>query len=756
MAIITQFPKPLNVFRHFAGKIEKIVKGKKELRIYTRFGVTVKVLYFSLPTLGGLRIHNGNTGFFEVEDNYELKYEPIESGFTFYSDSEDIFVDFNITEESWNIVIRDSQKEIKKTVWAQEILLGFDVKEENCSVKFLSEFGEDELIYGLGERFNSVCQRGTEIPLWNFDCCHPPLSLMRGHHEKIQGYKNVPMIHSSTGYSVFFNNSNAGTANIGEWEPNQYFLEFAGNQFDIFIWIGTPKQNIKNYYTLTGLPFLPPRWAAEYWAGGGAPVWNCDGRENAIKKVRESYNGYKDMGIRVKNYYLEVKPAKEIFDFAKENNVNLLFWTDSVLRTEHKSLFSKNDINVRSKSNPEQFMPGDYVDFTNPNSRLYINDKYEESWETETLHGVMIDYADNVYEDSVFSNGKYGTEMHNAYPYWYAKRFNEAWQARMGNDFILFQRSGCAGSQHYAGSFGGDLPSSSIGLRRSLTAGISAANSGFTVWGSDIGGFTGPMPSEDLYIRWLQFATFSPLMRAHGLLPRDPWHFCDKAVNEFKRYYWLRYSIADTVYSSMIKANTEGETVLRSLAVEYNNDPAIADIDDEYIFCDNMLVCPIIDENCTERKIVFPKDTWYDFWNGSVYSEGTQTVCAPVETIPVYIRSGSAIPVITDKNGSLTSDMNEGEIKSLIVTPTDLRRTSYFYTENKERIEYTVSKASQGLQILCSQASNCQYIILYGNSATKVYADGKQIEKSDIRFDNDLNRTLINLNTEWKEILINY
>lgn len=755
MAIITQFPKPINVNRCSFGTVIKTIKAKKEFRIYVKFSKIVKVLYFSLPCCGGLRIHNGNTGFFEAEEKYCLEYEcPDNNTVIFYSAKKDIYVNFTCDESVWKIDILNTDKKIIKQILSTEIFFGFDETNVMSAVKLVSPISDNEVIYGFGERFNSVTQHSSVIPLWNFDCCHPPMSLIRGSHEKTQGYKNVPIVHSSNGYTMFFNTFNAGTANISEWETNQFFLEFAGNQFDLFLWVGTAKQNINSYYMLTGYPFLPPRWAVEYWAGGGYDVWNCDGPENAVNKIEESIIKYKANGISVKNYYLEVKPTPEIFELAQKNDINILFWTDSVLRTEQPSDFSKKDINVRKCSDPEQYMTGDYIDFTNPDSKRYINDKYDDQWNSGAVHGVMIDYADNVYEDSLFYNGKTGTEMHNAYAYWYARRFYEAWDSRMGEDFMLFQRSGSAGSQHWAGSFGGDLPANSIGLRRALTAAISAANSGFTVWGSDIGGFCGPQPSSDIYIRWLEFGTFSPLMRCHGILPRDPWYFGDTAVEVFKKYFWLRHSISDAVYSSMINATLNGDTVLKSLAVEYNNDPRLVLIDDEYIFCESMLVCPIIEENVCEKEVIFPNEVWYDFWNGKKYNTSSATVKAETDIIPVYIREGAAVPLRTDSQGRFTENMSEEEILALLVTDTEKERISTIYSTVEKSAVIRVSGNKDSLKISADEPYICGLVIVYGVDAKEIIKDGKRLDSSAYRYVNDRNITEISMEGEWKEIVL--
>ena len=155
----------------------------------------------------------------------------------------------------------------------------------------------------------------------------------------------------------------------------------------------------------------------------------------------------------------------------------------------------------------------------------------------------MVDFADAVPYNSVFANGKTGDEMHNPYAYYYQKAYKELFDKHYGNDYILFARAGFAGSQSLMPKFLGDEPCTFYGMRESLTAALNLAFSGFSVWGSDMGGLGNKrkhIPNEDVYRRWLQWSAFNPIMRSHGHTTRGPRHFGKAAVKDFKKYYWLR------------------------------------------------------------------------------------------------------------------------------------------------------------------------------------------------------------------------
>ena len=756
MAIITQFPSVQNVVRQNPGTLTGLTFGKKVVEIHTEIMKSAHIFRITFPVIGGVRISNCNTGFFEAEDTYEIQTVEQSDCFAAFSDINRNFrIMISWGESDWKIEIYNSENNCVRTVHSSQIIYGFDEKGTLKTVKLLQKTDQKEILYGLGERFNSVHQNKSRIMLWNVDCCHPPLSLIRGGHEKKQGYKNIPLLHSSKGYTLFFNTFCARVADIREWEEDEYFFEFSGTQLDLFIWSDTIQNNIKSYLKLTGLPYLPPRWAAEYWAGGGFYVWNSDGRENAVGKVREVAERYEKAGIKIKTFYLELKPEESLFRLAKEKGFNIILWTDSVLRFDFETEFERERYTVRKKSNPTEPMTGGYVDFSNPASRDMITVKYNPLWKSGALKGVMIDYADNVYEDSIFFNGQDGGSMHNFYPYWYARRFNETWDLMLNGDFVLLQRSGCAGSQHWTAVFGGDLPATYVGLRRALTAGLSACNAGFSAWGSDIGGFCGVQPTEELYARWLEFGAFSPIMRAHGILPRDPWNFGKEAENIFLKYFWLRYSLADAVYSAMVNAALTGETVMQSLAVAFNNDAGIVTVDDEYMFCGNMLVCPVIEENSFSRKIVFPRGRWTDFWTGRVLQGMAEyMVSAPVDHIPVYLKSGTLLPVTVNSDGKMLESAADSESKALLVTCPEAACSVKIYRGTEDFDVYALSPDENGFVIENSSGSLIDTLLICGYNVERAVADDTPLPESRICFDSSAGRTVLKLERNWMKIVI--
>jgi alpha-D-xyloside xylohydrolase len=196
--------------------------------------------------------------------------------------------------------------------------------------------------------------------------------------------------------------------------------------------------------------------------------------------------------------------------------------------------------------------------------------------------------------------------------------------------------------------------------------GINACASGIPYWTSDIGGYhfhwqapdwTAPK-NRELFTRWFQFGTFSPIFRIHGKGERalfsDNWDASTKAI--LLNYDNLRYRLLPYIYSLSWKVTSEGYTIMRSLAFDFREDAGIKSIPDQYMFGPSFLVNPVTERMYSlpgtkdfkkTRKVYLPKSAgWYDFWTGKLIPGGqTIDAAAPIETIPLYIKAGSIVPM---------------------------------------------------------------------------------------------------------------
>jgi len=260
--------------------------------------------------------------------------------------------------------------------------------------------------------------------------------------------------------------------------------------------------------------------------------------------------------------------------------------------------------------------------------------------------------------------------------------------------FIL-TRSAFAGQQRYgANTWSGDVNSSWQSLRNQIPAGLNFSMSAIPYWNTDIGGFfasaynrgfsdgTKNPAFQELYVRWLQFGAFTPMMRSHGTeIPREIYNFGKKGdiiYDAIAKSINLRYSLLPYIYSAAWAVTNSQSTMMRALVMDFK-DKKVVDMNNEYMFGKSILVAPIVNAQYTPETIVrsnaetgwdrkesdnanktaavtfteakstkvyLPEGTsWYDFWTNEKVKGGQEiTKSTTIDEIPLYIKAGSIVP----------------------------------------------------------------------------------------------------------------
>jgi alpha-D-xyloside xylohydrolase len=244
--------------------------------------------------------------------------------------------------------------------------------------------------------------------------------------------------------------------------------------------------------------------------------------------------------------------------------------------------------------------------------------------------------------------------------------------------FIL-TRSAFAGQQHYgANTWSGDVVSSWNALREQISAGLNFSLSNIPYWNSDIGGFflwnfknkLADPDYRELYVRWIEFGAFCPMMRSHGAdAPREIYQFGQRGSKYFdaiEKSINLRYLLLPYIYSTSWDVTANQSSMMRALVMDFAKDKKALDINDQYMFGKSLLVSPVtkpmyskarIDGKDTvnvedfsaikNKEVYLPAGTdWFDFWTGEKLTGG-QTVnkAVPMDIIPVYVKAGSILPI---------------------------------------------------------------------------------------------------------------
>lgn len=742
--------------------------------------------YITFPSDGGVRIYADTKGFFDNAENSQI---------TYMTDGEAIVMAANDTQvrlyrnaSPWRIDIINSSNIKVVSYSAQDMEFGYDDTNTLRKVRISTAIKENEMLFGLGERFNGFIQNGKTVEMWNYDSVGQ-LRTAYGDHNV--GYKNIPILHSNIGYSVFFNSTYYAIADIGESDESLYSFEFYGPIFDFFVWTGTTEQNIASYHRLTGSTIIPPKWAFSYWAGQTGDVWRDGSRSEEItyQYISSVLEKYDELGTPIKNIYAEgCWYFDSVMDLFQKNGIHCFAWTDSTWRTYD---------GLGSMTSPEQFAGFDtlneneyplirrntnrlayftslnakWVDYTNPLSVDWLKARFLQPFRNG-MQGMMVDFADTIDVNSYFYNGKTGDEMHNLYAYYYNKAMYEAFSSYWRDDYITFARAGCAGSQKFTAVFAGDQSSSFLGLSQVVSALLSASSSGIHIWGSDIGGYGTSNDKNkndpEVYARWLQFGTFSPLMRAHGSSPRDPWAYDDNgaAVARFQKYYWVRESIIDYIYGAAIKAALENIGMTQPMAVAFPEQGRLAQNGTQYMFCGDLLVCPVTEEGASSLETDFPDGRWVSLWNGHAIEGGkTLTVDADLDTIPVYIAEGAAIPLTLGKTLKLGDAAEENDkIDTLLITPSSSKTVKKYYTAKDNTKTFVSDKLSDNRYCIQSEAlCDKNIVLIYGVTANEVkvgdtvlselseYPDSSA-RKAGYYKDYQNNRTIVVTGGEWNYI----
>jgi alpha-D-xyloside xylohydrolase len=164
----------------------------------------------------------------------------------------------------------------------------------------------------------------------------------------------------------------------------------------------------------------------------------------------------------------------------------------------------------------------------------------------------------------------------------------------------------------------------------------------------------------ELYTRWFEYGAFQPNFRTHGTRSHNEvWSYGKQAEPILEKYLRLRYQLMPYIYSLGWSAHETGAPFMRGLFLDFPNDPNVADIGDEYMFGPALLVAPVTDQGATMRSVYLPAGAdWYDFWTNKRFHGGQRlNVQAPIDTIPVFVRAGSILPL-----GAPVESTNEKQV----------------------------------------------------------------------------------------------
>lgn len=294
----------------------------------------------------------------------------------------------------------------------------------------------------------------------------------------------------------------------------------------------------------------------------------------------------------------------------------------------------------------------------------------------------------------------------------------------------------------------GDIESSWKALKAQVGAGITSSFTGQLHWSTPIGGLLGNTTDDsrnELLTRWYQFAAFTPVFQ--GGINADIWSVGNADSQYFKAIansIQLRYQLMPYIYSSAWSAVNYKNALFRSILFDFQNEKTVLDIDQQFFFGNSLMVCPVTSQGAKTQKIVFPENTnWYNFYTGKKIENGkTIDTQVSIDNIPVFVKEGSIIPVIT----AVPNDTTLLPIEIRVYTGANAEFT--LYEDENDGMGYLKNKFTK---ISLSYAEKSRTLTI-GSPEGELH--GKSIEKLfRIALVSEANATGLKEASEYHEIL---
>jgi alpha-D-xyloside xylohydrolase len=538
---------------------------------------------------------------------------------------------------------------------------------------------DDEHYYGLGQNHEGFLDhRGHPVHCWA-DYTAPAAPSFC-----------VPFLITNKGYGLLWDNPSKTTIAAGFNEETRWTSE-VGDRVSFFVIAGNTADEIyAGYKLLTGPTHMLPKAAYGYI--------QCKQRYSSQEELLAVAQGYRDRhlpaDVLVVDWFYYTKmgqmdmdpkfwpdPAamnKQLHDMGFETMISVWprFIPDDRFYAE---LRQKGWLIHLADGTPIDGQPydraGSDIDTTNPEAAKWYWNTIRDNIISKGFDSLWADET----EPDLPPGGAYyhigpGTQFFNVYPLFHTATLYDGFRKdQPERRALILSRDAYTGAQRNGAIFwSSDIYPTWDTFKRQIPTGLDFAASGLTYWSNDTGGWQ-YLPEEhhpahpplldpsdarfnvggyddypELYTRWFQYATFLPIMRSHGSrIQNEVWSYGKQAEPILEKYLRLRYQLMPYIYSLGYQTWLTGAPFLRALPLDFPDDPKVADLRDEYMFGPAFLVAPISDQGATSREVYLPAGAdWFNYWtNERVKGGQTITVQAPIDTIPLFVRAGSIVPL---------------------------------------------------------------------------------------------------------------
>lgn len=559
-----------------------------------------------------------------------------------------------------------------------------------------SEIFEGDCFYGFGEKSGTFNKHKKSMSMSPKDAMgYDPIetdSLYKHIPFYIKCNKNTKIASGYFYHTTYECDFDMGKEHSNYWKKHSRFRADGGD-IDLFFIAGPSICDIIERYTdLTGKSCLLPRYALGYL---GSSMYYSELEKDCDDAILEFIDTTKEEEIPIDGFQLSsgytssnqkryvftwnnerFKNPKAFFDAMEERGISTSPNVKPGLLLTHPYLetLKKENIFVKDSKNQEECVgtwwggQGIFADFTSRHTR--------EVWKTYLKENVL-DYGvssiwnDNCEYDSIVDKdavcdfdgaggtiGQLKSVMSNIMCHITEESIKETFPKV--RPFIVC-RSGHAGIQRYAQSWAGDNYTSWDSLKYNIATILGMSLCGVTNYGCDIGGFYGPAPESELFVRWVQNGIFHPRFSIHSTnidnTVTEPWMYSD-CKEYIKEAIQFRYRIVPYLYSLMERAYETGLPILQPMLAAFQKDENCYENGVDFMIGDFLLIANVVEKNQTIREVYLPKnEVFYDYYTREKF-EGGQTLKIPVTlaSIPMFIRSGAIIPIADNQMYNLHQD----------------------------------------------------------------------------------------------------
>jgi alpha-glucosidase len=540
----------------------------------------------------------------------------------------------------------------------------------------------EEMYFGLGERAGNTNRAGQRYRMTNVDA----MGYNAASSDPL--YKHIPFYitwnpSSKTGFGLLYDTAADCTFDFGRELDNyhgryRYFVADHGD-LDYYFIAGPGISDVVRRYTwMTGRPAFMPKWSLGY--SGSTMTYTDD--PNAQERMNEFLIRCEEHDILCDSFHLSsgytsIGDKRHVFNWNRskfpdpasfvkgymDHGLRLCANIKPCLLRDHPDFAeaARKGLLVRDRDgNPSlaQFWGdlGAYLDFTNPATAAWWKAQVTDSL---LAFGIAATWNDN----NEFEIWDPAAQVHGFGENWPAAdaktlqtmlMIRASWEAQ--REFtprsrpFLVTRAGAVGIHCYAQTWSGDNYTSWETLRYNIKMGIGLALSGVSNIGHDVGGFAGPAPEPELFLRWVQFGIFMPRFTIHSWNDdgsvNEPWMY-PETTPYIRDLIKFRHRLIPYLYDLLWRYHRDYSPIIRPTFYDFPDDERCYAENDDLMFGENLLVAAVVERGHRTRAVYLPKSAgWYDFWSGATYDGGQEiTVDAPWEHTPLLAREGSAIPL---------------------------------------------------------------------------------------------------------------